>query len=175
MPTFYMLCGVPGSGKSTWINYNFGTFRPFPSRDAAVISTDDVLEVIGSRYMMTYNEVFDNISYSFAEKLSYKLAARVFADRVPHVVWDQTNLNVKTRKRKLEIVPAGYHKIAVAFDVPNDLQERLESRPGKEIPAKVMQSMLKSYVTPTVEEGFDEVVHVSASVNFKLFDSEAHV
>lgn len=175
MKTFYMLCGVPGSGKSTWINYNFGTFRPFPARNVVVISTDDVIETIGSRYMMTYNEIFDDITYSFAEKLSHKLARRAFSERIEHVIWDQTNINAKTRAKKLALVPSGYHKIAVYFHIPDDLEDRLASRPGKAIPEKIMSSMIRSYTFPDLSEGFDQVKEVGMSVNFDIFDKEAHV
>jgi hypothetical protein len=39
-----------------------------------------------------------------------------------------------------------------------DWQHRLASRPGKTIPANIVESMMDSFVMPTVEEGFERVI-----------------
>ena len=50
MPTFYMLIGVPASGKTTWVEKNKG--------DALVISSICFNEAYAADHGMTYNEVF---------------------------------------------------------------------------------------------------------------------
>jgi hypothetical protein len=42
---------------------------------------------------------------------------------------------------------------------PEELERRLDSRPGKSIPWNVMQGMISGFKMPTLEEGFDEVWH----------------
>jgi predicted kinase len=171
MSTFYMLVGLPGSGKSTWTDrfkrkhqselneQSFKSNTPF-QWNLSVISTDNIIQHIANEHRLTYNDVFDNITYSFAEKITHKLAKFAF-DRNDIVIWDQTNLTVKSRGKKLAMVPPHYKKIAVSFDTPIDLNERLANRPGKVIPADVMSRMIVSWDRPIKEEGFDEIIYVN--------------
>lgn len=153
---FYMLCGVPGSGKTTWVNQLYKDY----STSAVIrsLSTDDIIDDIGRRYGLTYNEVFGDITYSFAEKIINKLAPTVF-ERADIVIWDQTNLTVKSRAKKLLMVPSNFQKIAIVFEVPEheELHKRLNNRPGKSIPNKVLNNMIGSYIHPTKTEGFSEI------------------
>ena len=53
MPTAYILVGVPGSGKSTWIkNQDW-------SSKCVIASTDDYVEAYARSVNRTYSEVFD--------------------------------------------------------------------------------------------------------------------
>ena len=54
MPTLYVLVGVPGSGKSTWIAQQDW------AKDCAVVSTDDFVEDYAKEVGSTYSEVFDD-------------------------------------------------------------------------------------------------------------------
>jgi predicted kinase len=91
-----------------------------------------------------------------AEKEMYKqVTAAVEAGQ--DIVWDQTNLNKKTRAKKLDMIPDHYRKIAVFFPEPDDLEQRLSSRPGKTIPANIIQSMRTNLEKPDLEEGFSVV------------------
>jgi predicted kinase len=167
MTTFYMLVGLPGTGKSTWTDrfkrkhiselneQSFKTNTPF-QYNLSVISTDDIIQHIANEHRLTYNQLFDNITYSFAEKMTHKLAKFAF-DRNDIVVWDQTNLTIMSRAKKLVLVPSHYKKICVMFKIPDDLTERLQSRIGKTIPEDVMINMIKSYQQPTTTEGFDDI------------------
>jgi predicted kinase len=168
MTMFYMLVGIPGSGKSTWTDrfkrkyqndlVHDGIKKNTPFQyNLSVISTDDIIQHIANEHRLTYNQVFDNITYSFAEKMTHKLAKFAF-DRNDIVIWDQTNLTVKSRAKKLALVPSHYKKTCVMFGIPEDLAERLRSRVGKDIPDNVMMSMIKSYQYPTLEEGFDDII-----------------
>lgn len=148
-PTLYMLVGVPGSGKSTWINT--------VEFDATVISTDNYIENVARYQNITYNEAFkDHIKN--AEKLMYEDLGWAIEYNT-NIVWDQTNISSKTRKKKLNLVPSHYNKIAVMFETPADdeLERRLNSRHGKTIPPHVMDGMIEMLEQPTLEEGFDEV------------------
>lgn len=55
-----------------------------------------------------------------------------------------------------------YEHIAVVFATPekDELERRLASRPGKNIPAHVMQSMINGFDKPTEDEGFTEIWYV---------------
>ena len=168
MTTIYMLVGLPGTGKSTWTDRFKRRYREEQSHLAfktnqplewnlSVISTDNIIQSIADEHRLTYNQIFDNITYSFAEKLSHKLARFAF-ERNDIVIWDQTNLTIKSRAKKLALVPSHYTKIAVVFGVPDDLPQRLQSRVGKHIPDNVMSGMIRNYQQPTTTEGFDNII-----------------
>jgi tRNA uridine 5-carbamoylmethylation protein Kti12 len=52
-----------------------------------------------------------------------------------------------------------YEHIAVVFQAPEagELMRRLNSRPGKEIPIDVIETMVRNFDVPTEEEGFKEI------------------
>ena len=68
----------------------------------------------------------------------------------------------KIRRGKLLQVPKDYYKIAVMLKIPEEkeLQRRLSSRPGKHIPATVIQSMISQLTPPTEDEGFDKIINL---------------
>lgn len=152
-PVLYMLIGVPGSGKSTWINN--AKFQP--GFDTTIISTDNFIEAIASLKNTTYDAIFKEYIKAAEKRLYEDLIWAV--DHNTNIVWDQTNITSKTRKKKLSMIPSHYKKIGIFFPTPSDeeLSKRLSSRPGKNIPDYVMDAMIESIEQPTLLEGFDEV------------------
>jgi len=156
MPNLYMLVGVPASGKSTWLkNKNIVGVRCDPEANSMIISTDDYIEENARRQNKTYNEVF-NMSISWANEMADRDLEFAIENDLD-IYWDQTNLNAKTRKKKLARVPSSYKKIAVVFPIPNreEWLRRLDSRPDKTIPRSIIVGMLRSFEMPTTAEGFD--------------------
>lgn len=151
MPIAYILIGVPGSGKSTWVdNAKF-------TADTAHISSDYFIEEYADLHSTTYTLVFKDYAAT-ANKLMFDEALEVIRQGID-IVWDQTNTTVSTRKRKLAMLK-DYHKIAVVFKTPDAkvLKERLESRSHwKEIPNDVIESMIEKFQEPTKSEGFDDI------------------
>jgi len=149
MPTFYMLIGVPASGKTTWVEKNKG--------DALVISSDNLIETYAADHGMTYNEVFKE-QIKIATAVVKNEAQKAFASD-QDVVWDQTNITKKSRASKLAMVPKHYHKTAVFFATPpeEEWQRRLDSRPGKSIPAHILDSMVEMLEMPDASEGWNIV------------------
>lgn len=146
-----MLVGVPGSGKSTWIKNN--------DHDAIVLSTDNYIERAAEKHGKTYSEVFKDTIGQATDQMEKDLIQAVRNER--DIIWDQTNLTAQSRKNKLGRIPRSYKKVAVFFSVPQNLRDRLASRPGKTIPEPVIISMINQLQPPTKEEGFDEIVHAS--------------
>jgi len=157
MPTLFMLIGVPGSGKSTWIRSR--------NHDAVVASTDDKIEAAAAAQGLTYNDVFDAEikAANAAMREDVKQAVKDKRD----IIWDQTNLTAKSRRGKLGQVPKHYERIALYFPTPDgeELERRLASRVGKTIPAHVMASMIASLEPPVPDEGFDEIYQVPGAKN----------
>ena len=158
MPKCYQLIGVPGSGKSTWITNQVW------AKDCVIVSTDTFVEDYAKEVGLTYNEVFESYMPT-AVKLMADQVVRARAEG-KDIIWDQTSVNVKSRKRKFNMLP-NYEHIAVVFETPvmPVLTKRLASRPGKNIPWAVMASMIRNMEMPTAREGFSEIRTVAQPVD----------
>jgi len=153
MAKCYQLIGVPGSGKSTWIKEQVW------AKDIPVVSTDNFVEDHAKKVGKTYSEVFKDYM-PIAVKLMANQALICQANN-KDVIWDQTSTTVASRKRKFNTLPK-YEHIAVVFKTPEkaELERRLASRPGKNIPDEVMRSMIDGFEMPTEDEGFTEIWYV---------------
>lgn len=148
-----MLCGIPTSGKSTYVE----KLKKLDYwKDAVVLSTDNYIEKYAKSVGQTYNEVFDDVIPDATREL--ELDFNMAKDKGRNIIWDQTNLSVKTRKKKLSKLPSHYHRGVIYFTVSlEDALERNKHREGKFIPESVLKSMHEQFVIPTIEEGFDYV------------------
>jgi len=153
MPKCYQLIGVPGSGKSTWVSNQEW------AKDIPVVSTDHFVETYAKEQGKTYSEVFKDYMPT-AVKLMANQALICQANNLD-VIWDQTSTTTISRLRKFNTLPK-YEHIAIVFKTPEseELKRRLASRPGKEIPDDVVQSMIDNFEMPSEEEGFKEIWYV---------------
>ncbi len=153
MPKCYQLIGVPGAGKSTWIqNQDW-------AKGCCIVSTDYWVEEEANRQGKTYSEIFADYMPRAVELMTQNvISAREMNN---DIIWDQTSTTVKSRTKKFNMLP-DYEHIAVVFATPDpeELDRRLGSRPGKNIPWNVMQGMIKHFEMPTEEEGFEEIWYV---------------
>jgi predicted kinase len=152
-PVVYVLVGVPGAGKSTWIkNQTWAS-------DCVYVSTDMFVELEAERQGKTYNDVFKDYMPTAVDLMVEQVVAAREAGK--DIIWDQTSVNVKSRKKKFVMLP-DYEHIAVVFNTPDmkELTKRLASRPGKHIPQEVVSSMIRTFELPTEKEGYKEVWHV---------------
>lgn len=149
-PKLYMLIGIPGSGKSTWVaNQDW-------AKDCAYISTDKYVEEWAETVGKTYTEVFQEyMPVAVAMMAGAANGARSIGK---DIIWDQTSTTVSTRAKKFRMLP-DYYAIAIVFPIPEreELNRRLASRPGKIIPQEVVDSMIAKWEEPTEEEGFHEI------------------
>lgn len=150
MSTAYILVGVPGSGKSTWIKNQIWALG------LNIVSTDVWVEDYAKRMGKTYSEVFTEYMPT---------AVKLMADHVVKcrtegldIIWDQTSTTFESRAKKIRMLPE-YTKIAVVFRTPEkeEWDRRILSRPGKHIPQHVLKSMCVNFDHPTLEEGFDQI------------------
>jgi predicted kinase len=144
------MVGVPGSGKSTWIaNQEW-------ARECIIVSTDAYVERFAARMGKTYSEVFDTVMKRAIRLMMRRV--RWAHERNLDVIWDQTSTTVSSRARKFSAL-FDYDHVAVVFRTPAwpELKRRLDSRPGKTIPRKVIKGMIHGYEEPTEAEGFVEI------------------
>ena len=153
MNKLYVLVGVPGSGKSTWIKEQTWMLG------LNLVCTDTFVEAYANQQGKTYSEVFEEYMPTAIELMTEQV---IFAREHGHdIIWDQTSTTVKSRKHKFNMLP-NYYAIAIVFSIPEEkeLKRRLNSRPGKEVPWDVVQGMIDNFEMPTEEEGFKEIWRV---------------
>jgi predicted kinase len=124
------------------------------------VSSDYFVEQEAQRMDTTYSTVFKDYM-PMAVSLMFNEVVEAINQGMD-IVWDQTSTTISSRRKKL-VMLHGYHKIAVVFKTPapEELGRRLASRPGKNIPDHVVNSMISSFQLPSRDEGFDEIIHAN--------------
>lgn len=153
MPKCTILVGVPGSGKSTWLQEHMPM--------ANVMSTDIVIENVAKSYGMTYNEGFKDL-IGFADKVMWRHITLAHMRQEDYVI-DRTNLTAKSRAKFIQKLKLHRYEIeCVVFPTPKpeEWKRRLDSRPGKTIPQEVLDRMVDSYEMPLMSEGFTKITYV---------------
>lgn len=148
-PFIVLMCGLPLAGKSTFYN------DYLKEQDHVFISTDDYIEKQCQRVGLTYNQGFDLYIKEACDDLVQQLLLSIRYDK--NIIIDQTNLNPKSRKKKLRFVPEYYHKVAIYLPITLEESIKRNTRIGKIIPENVIRSMSESITLPTKEEGFNSV------------------
>lgn len=150
MPKLYVLSGVPGSGKTTWVKTQDWV------NNCAYVSTDVLIDIEADRLGKTYSEVFAEYINKATSIMHEQIQDAQSQGK--DIVWDQTSLTVDSRQKKLAMLPEYYH-IAVVFKTPDaqEHQRRLDARTDKVIAGHVIDSMVSSFVPPTEQEGFVEI------------------
>ena len=154
MATCYQLVGIPGSGKTTWIENQEW------AKDCAIVSTDSYVERYAQSVGKTYSEVFNDFMPEAVNLMCQDVI--IARSQNKDIIWDQTSTTEKSRLKKFNMLP-DYDHIAVVFRTPEqkELYRRLHSRPGKDIPDHVIASMIDFFEMPTESEGFKEIWNVS--------------
>jgi len=150
MPKVYVLVGVPGSGKSTWVSNQDW------AKDCAYISTDSIVEQFAAEQNKTYSEVFESFMPTAVDLMVDQVLLAKLQNK--DIIWDQTTTTILSRKKKFKMLPDYYH-IAVVFKTPpkDELDRRLNNRPGKIIPPNVIENMISNWEDPSKKEGFKEI------------------
>lgn len=150
MAEVIILCGLPTSGKSTYVEK---LKKLSYWKNAVVLSTDNYIERQAQEHSTTYNQIFDDVIKEATQELELQLKQAI--ENGSDIIWDQTNLSIKTRKKKLSKFPSYYHKGAVYFQISlEDALERNKHREGKFIPESILKRMYHQFENPTTSEGF---------------------
>jgi predicted kinase len=129
--------------------------------NAVVLSTDAYIEKVAQEHNTTYNEIFEDCISEATRQL--ELAFIEAKDKGKNIIWDQTNLSVKARKKKLAKLPSFYPRGVIYFDISlEEALRRNENREGKYIPKSVLKRMYHQFEIPTLEEDFDYVEKVES-------------
>ncbi len=170
MKTLIMLIGLPGSGKSTHRD-DFVAISEIANSPVDIISLDVMIEATmtpGESYAEAFLRIQKTGELKQMDKQMYLDAAKFNKEKNPDdypvVIWDQTNLTAKSRKRKLDMFDDSWFKEARVFELTDDeWNRRLTKRQketGKSIPAHVLNDMAKSYERPSLDESFNFIQYM---------------
>jgi len=154
MSKLIMMIGVPGSGKSTWVQNNKSETDILVSRDAIRFA----MLKEGEDYFAHESEGFNEFVWQIANALA--------EDKT--VIADATHLNKNARKKVLDKVRKLADEIeAVMIDVHLITAiERNDNRTGRAfVPRGVIRRMYFSMEPPTKEEGFDKITFIKEENN----------
>ena len=158
-PICYVMVGLPAMGKSTLVSGMYKDAQTF------IYSTDNYIEkhMLDEGYS-TYDEAFEHMIDEATREMNVELSKMI--EWKNDIIWDQTNLGVGKRRKIINRMKQAGYQLRCECIVPpeeghlDDLKvwkTRLESRPGKTIPADIISKMYSGYVIPTIEEGFDMI------------------
>jgi hypothetical protein len=152
--SFIVLVGLPGVGKSTYINNN-------KNPGTIVLSTDAIVEKMCALQGITYTQGFKLFIDEATKRFNKQLA--IALKNKNDIIIDRTNLTCASRKRLMSQVPKHYSKYAYYFPTPeeNEWKRRLNNRPSKYIPQNVLDEMALSFQFPKKEEGFDAIFTIA--------------
>lgn len=158
MSELIMLCGIPTSGKSTYVK----KLKKLDYwKDAVVLSTDNYIEEYAKCVGQTYNEVFDDVISDATRELELQLI--MAKDKGKDIIWDQTNLSIKTRKKKVSKIPSFYRKSVIYFEISlEDALKRNDLRESKFISKSIIKRMWHQFEIPSHQEDFDYVEKVKS-------------
>ena len=157
--TVYLMSGIPGSGKSTWIQEEMKEYEK-AGQNCVWCSRDNV------RFSM----VKENEDYFSKENQVFRawinsINTALFDDVHDVIYIDATHIDKVSRAKTLRNlkIDKNYHTfICVCFNTDADTcAERNSKREGRaRVPNNVIYSMYHRFVEPALEEGFDSIEYV---------------
>lgn len=154
----FMMCGIPGSGKSTFVEKRLSDYK------VCRISRDEIrfsLLKDGEDYFLKEKQVFNK----FIKAINSALARGE-----KNIVVDATHLTNTSRKavlRQFKYVPKEIH--AIYLDCPLDVAiERNSYRVGRAfVPVAAIKNMYSIFKKPTLKEGFSSILTVNEESQIK--------
>ena len=150
MNKLYLLCGVQGSGKTTYARENKERLN------AEIISTDCIrLEFAPIKEEEVFPKAYELIKENLKEK---------------NVIFDATNITVEARKNNIDNIFKLVNKddvelICICLIVNEDIcTSRVEKRNQLEgeiyLPLEVIDNYSERFELPSIEEGFKEILMI---------------
>lgn len=154
MANLYLMCGIPGAGKSTFLKNHTKDNFTIISRDAIRFSIVKPNE--------EYFSHEDEVTKIFWKQINDTLASG------KDVIADQTSITPKSRKWLLQHIK-GYIYVNVIW-IDEDLNtclKRNEMRRGTRayVPPNVIHRMYNQFIEPSLEEGFNYIFRYNSKEN----------
>ena len=149
----FLLSGVPGAGKSTWVRANMTVGSEWISRDNvrfAIIKDDE-------DYFAHEDEVFDTFINYINQTLENPNIDQIFIDA--------THLSRRSRRKTISrIRMANVEELnCICFTTHKAVcHARNNLREGRsKVPASAIENMFNAYSLPTKDEGFTHIYNVN--------------
>ena len=147
----WLLVGIPGSGKSTWIRNH----KDFFTDSCAIVSRDEIRFALldeGEDYFNKENLVWKE----------YVKAAEAALFLNNNTILDATHLNETSRAKILRTLASSLKGVeinAIVINTPIDVAIKQNNlREGRSyVPVSVIRRMNYQMTIPTLEEGFDHI------------------
>ena len=140
-PILTMMCGLPRSGKSTWVRKNKG--------DAIIICPDEIrLEIFGVQF---YSGV-EHFVWGFTIGM-----ANLMLKQGKDIIIDATNINFKQRQTWLTLASKYCDKVKIVwFDTPLSIcKNRSEnSDSNNKVPPEIIDRMFGDFEQPLYPEKY---------------------
>lgn len=138
---FNLLCGIPGSGKSTLRQHLTGF----------TISTDAIRKFL-----------WDDESVVKHDKLVFEMAEDMMKYMLSlgkHVIFDATNLKAERRMKYILLAKNfGANVIVHWIDCPLGVAISRNARRDRKVPVPVIAALYKSLEPPVISEGMDQLL-----------------
>lgn len=159
MPTFTMMIGLPGAGKSE-IAHN----REKLLQDTIVLSSDLIRkELYGDETIQDCpSKVFDIMNKRAIENLK--------AER--NVIYDATNLRRKNRKHLLSQIPKNVKKVACIVWAKYETCLSRDQARERHVGEDVIRRMIKNFQVPFYDEGWDSILVIMTDIHYTKNDYE---
>lgn len=143
------MIGIPGSGKSTWIEQNL-----VDRSKSAIISMDELRkELTGDTTDQTQN--------ALVASLARRNLLGAISIGVPYIYWDNTTTQRKYRKEIISIAKKGGYEVnAVYFKIPFETCLKRNGNRSRVVPVDVLVRMANQLQPPTKDEGWDNIITV---------------
>ena len=147
IPSFIMMVGIPGSGKSTVAAKLAAKIK------ADIISSDSIRgEIYGDE---TIQGSHDFVFQLMEERTMTALAAE------RNVIYDATNVTVARREEFLKKLPKIVNKICIWVNTPKERALQNNRERERHVPEWVIHQMANNLVIPTKSEGWDDIYVVT--------------
>ena len=159
-PTLYILCGLPGCGKTSWTRNKMKENTSSTEPKWTYISRDEV----------RFSLIKEEDDYFAKEKLVFNEFVKRICEKlddvcVTNVIADATHLNEISRNKLINAIRRNRHKdkplyiVMVYFDVPLEVCKfRNNKRSGRmRVPDEVIDKMYRSLEFPRLREGLERI------------------
>lgn len=142
-PILRLLCGCPGSGKSTCA-------KALEGLGYVILSSDAMrLELYGDENYQTHNDVVFETLYQ---------RAKVLLQAGKNIVIDATNNTMKSRRKALgHFQGMDIYRTCTVICTPIELVLKNDANRSRHVGPEVVWAYIKSFEIPIREEGFDEI------------------
>lgn len=149
--TVTMLIGLPCAGKST---YAATLGLPIISRDDFLMSN---FGEPGESYNKVYTDVHNDLLLRQSLDSGFNAHLQAAAKAKSDLVIDMTMLSLSSRRSMMTQFQHARFKAIVFLPRLSTIEARNATRPGKFISDEVYFNMMKSFVMPVREEGFESI------------------